>query len=74
MRNGIRRRNPNIRFNLSHAGGFVPYASHRMTVSIMGDTRRSPADSLDDFAGFYFDTAPALFPRLGSAPPTGHNQ
>ncbi len=74
VRNGIRRRNPNIGFNLSHAGGFVPYASHRMAVSIMGDTGRSPADSLDDFAGFDRDNALALFPRLGSAPPTGHNQ
>ena len=57
VRNGIRRRYPNIRFILSHAGGFVPYASHRMALAIMGDTGRSPADSLDDFAGFYFDTA-----------------
>lgn len=57
VRNGIRRRYPNIRFILSHAGGFVPYASHRMAVAIMADTGRSPADTLDDFAGFYFDTA-----------------
>jgi 6-methylsalicylate decarboxylase len=45
---------PRSRF-LSHAGGFVPYASHRMAAAIMGDTGRSPVDSLDDFAGFYFD-------------------
>ncbi|HXO12553.1 MAG TPA: amidohydrolase family protein, partial [Mycobacterium sp.] len=32
--NGIRRNYPNIRFILSHAGGFVPYASHRMAVAI----------------------------------------
>jgi len=57
VRNGIRSRYPNIRFNLSHAGGFVPYASHRMAVAIMADTGRSWADVLDDFAGFYFDTA-----------------
>lgn len=57
VRNGIRRRFPNIRFILSHAGGFVPYASHRMAVAIMADTGRSPADTLDEFAGFYFDTA-----------------
>jgi len=55
--NGIRSRYPNIRFILSHAGGFVPYASHRMAVAIMADTGRSWADVLDDFAGFYFDTA-----------------
>jgi predicted TIM-barrel fold metal-dependent hydrolase len=57
VRNGVRRKYPNIRFILSHAGGFVPYASHRMAVAIMGDTGLSPADSLDDFSSFYFDTA-----------------
>jgi len=57
VRNGFVRKYPNIAFILSHGGGFVPYASHRMAVAIMGDTGRSPADSLDDFASFYFDTA-----------------
>ena len=57
VRNEICRRYPEIRFILSHAGGFVPYASHRMAVGIMSDTGRSLTDSLDDFAGFYFDTA-----------------
>jgi predicted TIM-barrel fold metal-dependent hydrolase len=68
VRNGIRRKYPNIRFLLSHAGGFVPYASHRMAIAITGDTGASPADHLDDFAGFYFDTAlsssPAALPTL----------
>lgn len=40
VRNEIRRNYPRIRFILSHAGGFVPYASHRMAVAIMGDTGR----------------------------------
>ncbi|MBK5249812.1 MAG: amidohydrolase [Actinomycetales bacterium] len=57
VRNGIRRRYPSIRFILSHAGGFVPYASHRMAVAVISDTGRSAADSLDDFSSFYFDTA-----------------
>ncbi len=57
VRNGVRTRYPNIRFILSHAGGFVPYASHRMAVAITADIGRSPADVLDDFASFYFDTA-----------------
>jgi 6-methylsalicylate decarboxylase len=57
VRNGTRRKYPHIRCILSHAGGFVPYASHRMAVAIMGDTGRSVADSLDDFSSFYFDTA-----------------
>lgn len=76
VRNGIRRRYPNIRFILSHAGGFVPYASHRMAVAIMADTGASPADSLDDFAGFYFDTAlsssAAALPTLLAFAKPGH--
>ncbi|WP_454789219.1 amidohydrolase family protein [Mycolicibacterium lutetiense] len=76
VRNGIRRKYPNIKFILSHAGGFVPYASHRMAVAIMGDTGRSPADSLDDFASFYFDTAlsssAAALPTLLAFAKPGH--
>lgn len=76
VRNGIRRKYPNIRFILSHAGGFVPYASHRMAVAIMADTGASPADSLDDFSGFYFDTAlsssAAALPTLLAFAKPGH--
>jgi 6-methylsalicylate decarboxylase len=76
VRNGIRRRYPKIKFILSHAGGFVPYASHRMAVSIMGDTGRSPADSLDDFSSFHFDTAlsssAAALPTLLAFAKPGH--
>lgn len=76
VRNGIPARHPNIRFILSHAGGFVPYASHRMAVAITADTGRSPADVLDDFAGFYFDTAlsssAAALPTLLAFAKPGH--
>lgn len=76
VRNGIRRKYPNIKFILSHAGGFVPYASHRMAVSITGDIGTSPADNLDDFRGFYFDTAlsssPAALPTLLAFAEPGH--
>jgi len=76
VRNGIRSRYPNIRFILSHAGGFVPYASHRMAVAIMADTGRSWVDVLDDFAGFYFDTAlsssAAALPTLLAFAKPGH--
>jgi predicted TIM-barrel fold metal-dependent hydrolase len=76
VRNGIRRKYPNIRFILSHAGGFVPYASHRMALAIMADTGASPADSLDDFCGFYFDTAlsssAAALPTLLAFAKPGH--
>ncbi|MEV7085524.1 amidohydrolase family protein [Streptomyces sp. NPDC093085] len=68
VRNGIIRRHPRIKFILGHAGGFLPYASHRMAVTLANDTRRSPLDVLDDFRTFYFDTAlsssPAALPTL----------
>jgi 6-methylsalicylate decarboxylase len=74
--NGIQARYPDIRFILSHAGGFMPYASHRMAIAITADTGRSPADVLDDFAGFYFDTAlsssPAALPTLLAFAKPGH--
>jgi 6-methylsalicylate decarboxylase len=74
--NGIRSNYPNIRFILSHAGGFVPYASHRMAVAITANTGRSPADVLDDFASFYFDTAlsssAAALPTLLAFARPGH--
>jgi predicted TIM-barrel fold metal-dependent hydrolase len=76
VRNGIVRTYPNIRFILSHAGGFVPYSSHRMAVAIAGDTGRSPLDVLDDFRSFYFDTAlsssPAALPTLLAFARPGH--
>ncbi|MGB8390989.1 amidohydrolase family protein [Mycobacterium sp.] len=76
VRNGILRKYPNIKFILSHGGGFVPYASHRMAVAIMGDIGRSPADSLDDFSSFYFDTAlassAAALPTLLAFARPGH--
>ncbi|MFE6770778.1 amidohydrolase family protein [Streptomyces fimicarius] len=76
VRNGILRRYPNIRFILSHAGGFVPYSSHRMALTIANDTARSPLDVLDDFRSFYFDTAlsssPAALPTLLAFARPGH--
>ncbi|WP_435282907.1 amidohydrolase family protein [Streptomyces koelreuteriae] len=76
VRNGVPRRFPNIRFVLSHAGGFVPYASHRMAVAIAADTGRSPLDTLDDLRGFYYDTAlsssPAALPTLLAFARPGH--
>ena len=76
VRNGIRSCYPNIRFILSHAGGFVPYASHRMAMAITADTGRSWADTLDDFSSFYFDTAlsssAAALPTLLAFAKPGH--
>ena len=76
VRNGIVRQYPHIRFILSHAGGFVPYASHRMAITIAGERGRSPLDVLEDFRGFYFDTAlsssPAALPTLLAFARPGH--
>jgi len=76
VRNGIRGRYPNIKFVLSHGGGFVPYASHRMAMAIFADTGRNPFDVLDELAGFYFDTAlsssPAALPTLLAFAKPGH--
>ncbi|MGA5428099.1 amidohydrolase family protein [Streptomyces koyangensis] len=76
VRRGIPRRYPNIRFILSHAGGFVPYSSHRMALALADDTGRSPLDVLDDFRSFYFDTAlsssPAALPTLLAFARPGH--
>ena len=76
VRHGIVRRYPRIKFLLSHAGGFLPYAAHRFAISITGDTSRSILDSLDDFRTFYFDTAlsssPAALPSLLAFALPGH--
>ncbi|WP_405590441.1 amidohydrolase family protein [Streptomyces sp. NBC_01092] len=76
VRGGVPRRYPNIRFVLSHGGGFLPYASHRMAVALAADIGRSPRDILEDFRGFYFDTAlsssPAALPTLLAFARPGH--
>ena len=76
VRRGLVRRYPNLRIILSHAGGFVPYASHRLTIAIVAEGERSPADVLDDFRSFYFDTAlsgsPAALPSLFAFAKRGH--
>lgn len=76
VRNGVMRRYPSLNVILSHAGGFVPYASHRLALAITAETGRPPADVLEDFASFYFDTAlsgsPAALPSLLAFTKPGH--
>ena len=76
VRAGVVRRFPNLRIILSHAGGFVPYASHRLAAALTAETQRSPLDVLEDFASFYFDTAlsgsPAALPSLLAFAKPGH--
>ena len=76
VRNGFIRRYPDLKIILSHAGGFVPYASYRMAGAIALETSRPLEDVLDDFRSFYFDTAisstPAALPSLMAFAKPGH--
>jgi predicted TIM-barrel fold metal-dependent hydrolase len=76
VRSGAIRRYAALKIILSHAGGFVPYASHRLAMAISADTQRAPLEVLDDFRAFYFDTAlsatPAALPSLLAFAKPGH--
>ena len=58
------------RIILAHAGGFLPYASHRFAelARVFRPDAADPADILASFQRFYFDTAlssgPAALPSL----------
>jgi 6-methylsalicylate decarboxylase len=74
---GVPRRYPNLRFILSHAGGFVPYAAYRITtLSNVVDPKVNSADLLEDLSNFYFDTAlsgsPTVLPSLLAFARPGH--
>ncbi|MCD2198266.1 amidohydrolase [Actinomycetospora endophytica] len=68
VRNGVVARHPNLRMILSHAGGFVPYAAHRMATGMALEAGRDITDVLEDFRTFYYDTAlsgsPSALPSL----------
>lgn len=76
VRNGFIRKYPHLKIILSHAGGFVPYASYRMAGAIALETTRPLEDVLEDFRSFYFDTAlsstPAALPSLLAFAKPGH--
>jgi len=76
VHSSVVRRYPDLKIILAHAGGFVPYASHRLAAAITAATQRPPIDVLDDFASFYFDTAlsgsPAALPSLLAFAKPGH--
>jgi 6-methylsalicylate decarboxylase len=68
--NGIMDRYQGVRIILAHAGGFVPYASHRFAelAHIFRPDAPKQDDILASFRRFYFDTAlsssPAALPSL----------
>lgn len=76
VKNNVPRRYPNLRFILSHAGGFLPYASHRLSLAMVATGTRDPFEALHDFADFYYDTAlsgsPAALPSLLAFAHPGH--
>ena len=76
--NGIVDRYPGARIILAHAGGFLPYASHRFAelARVFRPAAAKPADILAAFQRFYFDTAlssgPAALPSLKAFAGSGH--
>ncbi len=74
---GVTRRHANIRFILSHAGGFLPYAAYRMaTLANVVDPAVDAAGTLAELSSFYFDTAlsgsPTVLPTLAAFARPGH--
>ncbi len=76
VRAGVVRRHPSLQIILSHAGGFVPYASHRLILPLIFESKRSPEELLEDFRSFWFDTAlsgsAAALPSLLAFAKPGH--
>jgi aminocarboxymuconate-semialdehyde decarboxylase len=76
--NRVPERFPAIRFIFAHAGGFLPYASHRFAelAHVFRPDAADPADLLASMQRFYFDTAlssgPAVFPTLKAFAGTGN--
>ncbi|WP_431969953.1 amidohydrolase family protein [Nocardia sp. bgisy134] len=71
MVTGTTQRYPDIRFQLSHAGGTVPFLSHRISVAsqtVLGELwpqdlpKPSILDIQHQISRFYFDTALSGFP------------
>jgi len=73
-RSGTLERYPDLKIILSHAGGFLPYASHR--VSVAAWQTGNPLDGLAQLKRFYFDTAlsgsPTALPSLLAFAAPGH--
>ena len=76
--NGVVDRYPGVRIVLAHAGGFVPYASHRFAelARVFRPDAAKPAAILKSLKRFYFDTAlsssPAALPSLKAFADNSH--
>ncbi|MEC4612584.1 amidohydrolase family protein [Tsukamurella tyrosinosolvens] len=68
MTTGVTKRYPNIRFQLSHAGGTLPFLTHRIGVASQTGLGRLPLpkisllDVQSQVAGMYYDTALSAAP------------
>jgi predicted TIM-barrel fold metal-dependent hydrolase len=64
--NDVIRRCPQVKIILSHAGGFLPYHARRFAelASVVRTDVSPPADLLESFRSFYFDTALSSGPAL----------
>ncbi|MET8771728.1 amidohydrolase family protein [Streptomyces sp. NPDC004658] len=76
VRTGRTVRYPNVRIILSHGGGFVPFAAHRMATAPATWGDLSTADVVEQMRSFYFDTAltasPSSLPSLLAFAKPGH--
>ena len=76
VKHDILRRYPRLKIILAHAGGFLPYAAHRIAAALFADTGRPIPDLLEDLSSFYFDTAlsssPTALPSLLAFARPGH--
>jgi len=76
--NGVIARNPDVRIILSHAGGFLPYASHRFAKLAPGVRKDVPTteEILKQLQTYYFDVALssslAALPTLTAFAKKGH--
>lgn len=62
VRSDAVRRWPNITFILSHGGGFIPFAAHRLAMTMSYDSDRSVEELLADLQTFHVETAQAASP------------
>ncbi len=73
-RSGTLERYPDVKLVLSHAGGFLPYAAHR--VARAASPTENPADGIAQLRRFYFDVAlsgsPTALPSLLAFAAPGH--
>lgn len=73
-RHGVLNRYPSIRFVLAHAGGFLPFAAGRLSLSASSSI--NPVEGLRRLRRFYFDTAlsgtPYALPTLLKFAKRGH--